>query len=170
MEVIERPNGEKEGELIDRVVAINRVSKVVKGGRRFGFNALVVVGDRRGTVGFGLGKAKEVSEAIRKGVDRAKKNLVRVNIKNQTIPHEVMGKYGAGLVVMKPAASGTGIIAGGVVRALMEVAGVHNILTKCIGSSNPHNLLRAAMEGMLRMRDQDESDARRDEINAKRKD
>jgi small subunit ribosomal protein S5 len=138
--------------MIEKVVYLNRVSKTVKGGRVMKFSALVVVGDGKGTVGYGLGKAAEVSEAILKGIANAKKNMVSISLSGTTIPHEVIGVYGAGRVLMKPAAVGTGVIAGGAVRAVMEAVGISNIRTKCLRSNNPQNVVKAAMQGLMSLR------------------
>ena len=139
-------------EMIEKVVYLNRVSKTVKGGRVMKFSALVVVGDGKGTVGYGLGKAAEVSEAILKGIANAKKNMVTISLSGTTLPHEVIGVYGAGRVLMKPAAVGTGVIAGGAVRAVMEAVGISNIRTKCLRSNNPQNVVKAAMQGLMSLR------------------
>ena len=140
-------------QLKDTVVSINRVTKVVKGGKNLSFSALVVVGDEGGHVGYGNGKAKEVPQAIRKAIESAKKNLIRVPLTNNTIPHQVLGLFGSGRVLLKPAVEGTGIIAGGAVRAVMQAAGVSNVLTKSIGTSNPHNVIKATFEGLKSLRD-----------------
>ena len=140
-------------ELKDDVIAINRVTKVVKGGKNLSFSALVVVGDHRGHAGFGMGKAREVPMAIKKGIEQAKKNLIQLNLTGSTIPHQVLGRYGSAQVLLKPAPEGTGVIAGGPVRKVMQVAGIHNVLTKSLGTSNPHNVVKATFSALLSLRD-----------------
>jgi small subunit ribosomal protein S5 len=149
---LRRVGAEQCGELNDKTVAITRTAKVVKGGRRFGFSALVVTGDGRGNVGFGLGKAAEVPDALREAGDSAKKNLIRIPIKGSTVPHDVIGEFGPTKVVIKPATPGTGVIAGHAVRAVLEGAGIKDVRTKIIGSSNPYNVLEATLTGLLRLR------------------
>jgi small subunit ribosomal protein S5 len=149
-------------ELKDKVVYLNRVAKVVKGGKRFSFNAIVVVGDGKGNLGIGLGKAKDVPNTIRKAIERAKKELFSIPIAKGTIPHEVFGKHDAGKVILKPASPGTGIIAGGTIRAVMEMAGVHNILTKSLGTNNPHNVIKATVVALKQLKDPEVVAALRD--------
>lgn len=145
--------GTEEKEIVERVVHISRVAKVVKGGRRFSFSALVVAGDKNGRVGYGLGKAAEVPEAIKKGMQRAKKHMIFVPVEKGTLPHDILGRFGAARVLLRSAGPGTGVIAGGVVRAIVESAGIRNILSKCLGTSNPHNLVKATFNGLMNLKE-----------------
>jgi small subunit ribosomal protein S5 len=159
MEVSQR-RAESVSDMTEKVINVNRVAKVVKGGRRFSFSALVVVGDGKGKIGVGLGKAGEVPEAIKKGTEQAKKNIKKISLAGTTIPHIVLGRYGAGKVLLRPASEGTGCIAGGVVRAILEAAGIHDVLSKSIGSKNPHNVVRATLSGLGSLRTKEEYSAR----------
>jgi small subunit ribosomal protein S5 len=150
---VRRPASPNQANLKDQVVSINRCTKVVKGGKNLSFSALVVVGDQTGHAGFGMGKAREVPMAIRKAIEQAKKNMVKLNLKGTTIPHQVVGYYCSGKVLLKPAPEGTGVIAGGAVRAVMEVAGIQNVLTKSLGTSNPHNVIKATFDALLHLKD-----------------
>ena len=150
---VRRPIETNPASVKDQVVSINRVTKVVKGGKNLSFSALVVVGDQNGHAGFGMGKAREVPMAIRKAIEQAKKNMIKLNLKGNSIPHQVIGRYGSGRVLLKPAPEGTGVIAGGPVRAVMEVAGIQNVLTKSLGTSNPHNVVKATFDALLHLKD-----------------
>ena len=167
---MEQQQMQQDSGYIEKIVSLNRVAKVVKGGRRFSFSALIVVGDGKGNVGFGLGKAQEVPEALRKATERARKTMVHVPLVEGTLPYEVLGRFGAGRVLMKPASRGTGIIAGGAVRAVMEAVGVTDVLAKAIGTNNPHNVLRAAVAGLSSLRSAEEvSEVRGKKLEAPRK-
>ncbi|WP_446425081.1 30S ribosomal protein S5 [Mailhella sp.] len=167
---MEQQQTQQDSGYIEKIVSLNRVAKVVKGGRRFSFSALIVVGDGKGNVGFGLGKAQEVPEALRKATERARKTMVHVPLVEGTLPYEVLGRFGAGRVLMKPASRGTGIIAGGAVRAVMEAVGVTDVLAKAIGTNNPHNVLRAAVAGLTSLRSAEEvSEVRGKKLEAPRK-